>query len=412
MPNDSDDTPTERATTTLSDNRGSSIKGASAMARVVIMQPYVPTYRAPFFAALGARLAEQGHELVIASGEPTGAQAKRGDVAHIQGVRQRTMRARTVRIGNAQIRLVDGRSAWKDADVVVAELAAGASATYGVLLQRKRSVGVWGHVEAFTAPDTRLTRSLRRWQARKASHVLAYTDVGADVARGWGVDPDRVTALHNTVDVSALSEAVRRVAAEDPMKVRDRLGLGRGPVFAMIGGLDASKRVDLVVEALDLLSRSRPDIQLAVGGRGELEPAFHAAVARGQVRLLGYVGDGVKAEIARVATALLNPGRVGLIAVESMAMRLPIITSFGARHGPEYEYLTPGTDSVACPPDAQALASAMIELADKPELAAQLASEAGKKASAFSLQHMVDQYTVALDSLMDDAKSRSRHPRM
>lgn len=382
------------------------------MARIVIMQPYVPAYRAPFFAALGARLAGQGHELVIAAGEPTGPQAERGDVARVPGVPMRTMRTRTVRIGAAQIRLTKGRAAWKDADIVVAELAAGASATYGALLQLRRPVGVWGHVEAFTAPDTRVTRSLRRWQTRKATHVLAYTDVGASVARSWGVDPAHVTSLRNTIDVSALSAAVHRVATEDPMKVRTRLGLGRGPVFSVIGGLDASKRVDLIVEALDLLSRFRPDIQIAVAGHGELEPAFNSAVARGQVRLLGYVGNETKADLASVSTALLNPGRVGLIAVESMAMQLPIITTSDTRHGPEYDYLTPGSDSVVCAPDARALASAMTELAADPDRATDLAAEVGKKAHSFSLDHMVDQYESALDSLIAKAKSRSRHPKM
>jgi glycosyltransferase involved in cell wall biosynthesis len=382
------------------------------VARIVIMQPYVPAYRAPFFAALGVRLAEQGHELIIASSEPTGAQAKRGDVAHVQGVQQRTMRARTVRIGNAQVRLVKGQSAWKDADVIVAELAAGASATYSALLQRRRPVGVWGHVEAFTAPDTRLTRSLRRWQARKATHVLAYTDVGADVARGWGLNPAKVTSLHNTVDVSALSKAVHRVAAEDPIEVRARLGVGRGPVFAMVGGLDASKRVDLVIESLDLLWQRRPDIQLVVGGRGVLESAFDDAVSRGQVHMLGYVGNDSKADVARVAIALLNPGRVGLIAVESMAMRLPIITTTGTRHGPEYEYLSPGRDSVECEAIASTITSAMIELADDPELAARLSTAIGEKSEAYTLQHMVDRYADALASLINDAKTRSRHPKM
>ncbi|RDH98525.1 glycosyltransferase involved in cell wall biosynthesis [Curtobacterium sp. AG1037] len=382
------------------------------MARIVIMQPYVPTYRAPFFEALAARLAEQGHELVIAAGEPTGAQAKRRDVARIEGVSQRRLRARTMSLGRARLRLVNGRSVWKDADVVVAELAAGATATYGALLQCRRPVGVWGHVEAFTAPDNRLTRSLRRWQTRAATHVLAYTDTGAAVAKDWGVDAARVTSLHNTIDVTALSQAIERVKAVDRSTVRSRLGLGSGPVFAMIGGIDASKRIDLVVGALDALWASRPDIQLLVGGRGELEPAFDAAVARGQVRLVGYVGNDAKAEFARVATALLNPGRVGLIAVESMAMKLPIVTTSGARHGPEYEYLTPGTDSIECGPNASELAATLIALADDSERVGQLSTAIGERLNAFALSHMVDRYASALESLVDDAKTRSGHSKM
>jgi glycosyltransferase involved in cell wall biosynthesis len=382
------------------------------VARIVVMQPYVPAYRAPFFTALEARLRDEGHELVIAAGEPTGPQAQRNDVAHLNDVPQRALRARTVRLGSARLRLVSARSVWRDADVIVAELAAGSAATYGALLQCRRPVGVWGHVEAFTAPDTRVTRALRRWQTRAASHVLAYTDKGATVAKEWGVPPGHVTSLHNTVDVSALTDAIDRVQGQSEADVRARLGVDCGPIFAMIGGLDESKRVDLVVETLDLLWASRPEIQLVVGGRGDLEAAFGPAVSRGQVRVLGYVENETKAALARVATALLNPGRVGLIAVESMAMRLPIITTRGARHGPEYEYLTPGEDSVECAPSASALASAMIELADDPVRAGAMASAIGKKAAAFSLEYMVDQYAAALTSLIEDAKTRPGHPKM
>ncbi|GGL83397.1 hypothetical protein GCM10009706_22570 [Curtobacterium citreum] len=382
------------------------------MARIVIMQPYVPSYRAPFFSALAERLAEQGHELVIAAGQPTDAQAKRRDGARIPGVSERRLRTRIVKLGPARLRLVNARPAWKDADVVVAELAAGASATYGALLQCRRPVGVWGHVEAFTAPDSRLTRALRRWQTRAATHVLAYTDTGAALAKDWGVDAAHVTSLHNTVDLTALSQAIDRAKADDPSTVRARLGLSSGPVFAMIGGLDASKRIDLVVGALDVLWASRPEIQLIVGGRGELEPAFSEAVERGQVRLVGYVGNDAKAEFARVATALLNPGRVGLIAVESMAMELPIVTTSGARHGPEYEYLTPGVDSIECEPTATALAATLVALADDSEQVGQLSAAIGKRLDAFSLSHMVDQYAGALESLVDASKTRSRHSKM
>lgn len=384
----------------------------SSVARVVIMQPYVPAYRAMFFAALASRLREQGHDLMVAAATPTGVQAKREDVTRIPGVKQLTLRVRTLKLGPAQLRLTKGRPAWKNADVIVTELAAGASATYGALLQHRRPVGVWGHVEAFTAPDTPTTRALRRWQARRASHVLAYTDIGAAVAEVWGVAPTKITSLHNSVDTAGLSSQIERVRAEGAAGARRRLGAGDGPVFAMIGGLDESKRIDLVVEALDVLWETRRDIQLMVGGRGELEPAFASAVARGQARVLGYVGDTAKADIASVATALVNPGRVGLIAVESMTMALPIITTTGTRHGPEFEYLTPGTDSIACTPDATTLASTMAELADDPGLVASLASAIGKKAPMFSLDHMVDQYAAALDSLIEDAETRSRRSKM
>lgn len=382
------------------------------MARVVIMQPYVPSYRVPLFSELATRLREQGHELVIASGEPTGSQADRHDSTSLEGVRERFVRTSSLKVGSIHFRFGWGRSAWRDADVIVAELAAGSLTTYGALMQRRRPVAVWGHVDAFVQPDIALGRALRRWQARTSSRVLAYTKRGAALARRWGVPADKVTNLQNTVDTADLSHAIEQRRSIDSQAIRERLGVGDGPVFAMIGGIDESKRVDLVVAALDLLWQTHPSVQLVVGGRGELEPQFKRSRDRGQVRMLGYVGAATKADIARVAVALLNPGRVGLVAVESMAMALPIITTRGTRHGPEFDYLEPETDCLVCAPEPAALAEAMTSLADHPDAANRLASAIAAKSPAFALAGMVDRYTDAIDSLLQSIKTRSGHPKM
>lgn len=176
----------------------------------------------------------------------------------------------------------------------------------------------------------------------------------------------------------------------------------------MIGGIDASKRVDLVVSALEELWGRRPDIQLIVGGRGDLESDFDRARERGQVRLLGHVDDEQKGRIARIAVALVNPGRVGLIAVESMTMALPIITTTTARHGPEFEYLTPGVDAVVCAPEARAIADELVRLVDHPAAASTLQSAIARKAEGAQLSDMVDRFVQAVDLLARGNESRGR----
>ena len=62
--------------------------------------------------------------------------------------------------------------------------------------------------------------------------------------------------------------------------------------------------------------------------------------------MLGYSGPAEKALIMRIAQALLNPGRIGLIAVDSLAVGVPILATDWKFHAPEYDYLTPGRDVV------------------------------------------------------------------
>ncbi|WP_216099681.1 hypothetical protein, partial [Curtobacterium sp. MMLR14_002] len=58
---------------------------------------------------------------------------------------------------------------------------------------------------------------------------------------------------------------------------------------------------------------------------------------------------------------------MGLIAVESMALGLPIVTTSGTRHAPEYEYLVPGVSAVEVPPIASELAATMQRMTQDSE---------------------------------------------
>src|SRR5262249_20738395 len=46
------------------------------------------------------------------------------------------------------------------------------------------------------------------------------------------------------------------------------------------------------------------------------------------------------------AKLLLVPGAVGLVALDSFALGIPLVTTNWPWHGPEFEYLTPGANAV------------------------------------------------------------------
>lgn len=59
---------------------------------------------------------------------------------------------------------------------------------------------------------------------------------------------------------------------------------------------------------------------------------------------------------------LLNPGRVGLVAVDALVLGLPVLTSDAGRHAPEIEYLTEGSDLFTVPATPTDLADAWLRL--------------------------------------------------
>jgi glycosyltransferase involved in cell wall biosynthesis len=165
----------------------------------------------------------------------------------------------------------------------------------------------------------------------------------------------------NAVDVVGLKTHMDGISDADLAEYMHHQGLHPGKVVGYVGGLDAPKRVDLLSAILDELWAADPEVKLLLGGAGADLDKLETAVARGQVVPLGHVGGPAKAYLFRSAGVILNPGRIGLLAVETLAAGLPIVTTGAALHAPEHEYLVE-RESVWTVPDSDARSAAALTL--------------------------------------------------
>ena len=143
-------------------------------------------------------------------------------------------------------------------------------------------------------------------------------------------------------------------------------GLSDQRVLSYIGALGQSKKVDLLAAALDVMWREDPRVRVLVAGRGVLEHLLAPAVERGQVILLGYADASVKALMAAVSSALLNPGRIGLIAVDALVLGRPILTTRYPFHAPAFEYLHEGDSMFVADMTPAAFADLALKAAYRP----------------------------------------------
>ncbi|OBA86175.1 hypothetical protein A5662_03175 [Mycobacteriaceae bacterium 1482268.1] len=322
-------------------------------ARVAIVQDYLPQYRVGFFTGLVERLADNGIDCVVVAGRPTGSHAVRSDIGTTTPwLLQASPRQIVIGSDGPRFYGYGTDRYWRDCDGVVMALC-GTSLDLTMELLRKwtskRRVGVWGHVAPATKAGNPLDLAIERYQMRRSDHVFAYTESGADFAVTTGVRPEKVTPVMNSTDVSELLGAYNSIPQSDVSEFQDHHRLTAGKTFGFIGGLDAPKRIDFLAEVLDYIWKHDHEVKLLVGGRGDQESLLSSAVTRGQVVMLGYVGSQEKALLLRSAEGLVNPGRIGLLAVESMAVGIPILTTDWKFHGPEYEYLEPGDDVLLTP---------------------------------------------------------------
>ena len=368
------------------------------MRRVVIVQPYVPSYRVPLFEGLRERLLADGVDLSIVAGTPKGEQAARNDSAKLSF--QRPVRSFEMRFRGRSLRLKPAMSATRGADLVISELASGALETYGFQLRRRQKSAVWGHGYAAASAPSDLDTRLERWIMRRADRVFVYTDAGHAAAVTAGVEPPLITVLNNTVDTTALHTAIETISEKDVEKFREAHDLGTGPICMFIGGLDAPKRVEFLLRTGEALAARIPGFRLVICGDGEQKSIVNRFRSSPWLRYLGRVSVREKALLARCGSLILNPGRVGLIAPESLAMGTPIATTAWPYHAPEFSYLVDGVNALITVDSLAGYITGVSDLLGDPAALDRLRDGCAAAAHSYSLESMVERFAAGiLDTL-------------
>lgn len=311
---------------------------------LLIVQEYVPAYRVAFFSKLISSLETSGITCRVAASKPRGPQLERGDAVDADWIVPYS--GRQLQIAGKRVGLGGARKLWSSHDAVIVGHLGSSVDTYQAILDGKRGrikVGLWGHIKSYVNDGNPIDLALERWQLRNSDHIFAYTRGGHDYAIETGALPRRVTTVMNATDTSRLVAARDAISEAEVQAFMASHRLRFGKTLGYIGGLDASKRVDFLAAALDRLWTLDPEIRVLIGGKGASSHLLTDARDRGQAIMLGYVRPDAQAMIARASSALINPGRIGLVAVDALVLGAPILTTSWKYHAPESEFLQEGT---------------------------------------------------------------------
>lgn len=356
-------------------------------ARVAFVQPVYADYRLAFYTRLTEELTARHVGLDLYSGRETRARLARGDELHGLDVHY----VSTFRVGFGSFALSFKWLPRLDLyDLVVVEHGSTILENYLLLARKKPRVALWGHGGGFVSGGATADLALERWQIRRSCHYFAYTEDGASRVVATGMPSELVTVVNNSTDVRSSAIAVE--------EARRLGGDGRASrTVLVIGSLDSSKRVDLIVETGRLLSSAYPDFRLLIVGDGvQRDLVYRAAEASGSIEFFGRRNGAELASIAARASLILNPGRVGLVAVDSIAFGLPIVTCENSRHAPEYSYLSPGVDAVVAKPDAGALSRAIGSLFDSRERLLAMQEAISSKRRDLGVENMASRFAMGI----------------
>jgi glycosyltransferase involved in cell wall biosynthesis len=245
-------------------------------------------------------------------------------------------------------------------------------------------------------------RSIDRLLARHTDLGIAVSEsTKAFMVRQRHLPPDRIRVVFN----GAPLEEFRLPSAERVRAERDRLGLGASEsVVGTIGRLDAQKGMTYFLEAAALVLRRRPDVRFVIAGDGPLL-SQHQEEARALGIAERTVFTGFCEDIALLQSVLdvqvfasLWEG-TPLTVFEAMAMRRPIVSTTADGLG---EVLRHGESALLVSPrDVEGLAAGVLELLERPALAARLAAQAGSDSHHFDVRRTVEELQEIYQGLVN-----------
>jgi len=363
--------------------------------RVVFVQKFVPHYRLPFFERFRDELTERGIEFLLIYGEPD---AYEGSKVRMEYPEWGTkVNSRIVKLAGRFLYWQGIVSHIRKGDLVIVEQAAKLIDNY-VLYALCRfgyiRMGYFGHGENFQSDDELFISGwLKRRMLINVTRWFAYTELTRTSLLKQGVPDGKISVVNNTL------LPPENLTTHEIQKVPGR--------FLYIGGLYFLKRLDLVFDGFALASKNNPSLELHVVGDGpDRTIAEKAAAENPQVTYHGSLyGEERNAMIAS-ADAILMPGLVGLVAVDSFFFNTPILTSHAGQHSPEVAYLENNVNALFDGEDgnAQSYGQLIEQFASEEGLKEKLQLGCQNSVDLYSMNNMVQRFCDGVESVFSGGK--------
>jgi glycosyltransferase involved in cell wall biosynthesis len=230
------------------------------------------------------------------------------------------------------------------------------------------------------------------WVYRGTPAIAVSESTKADMVRR-GLSAERISVIPNGIDVERYTP--------DPTVRAER------PTLLFLGRLKKYKRVDLVIDAVQVLAQRGVDVDLLIAGEGEEQAALAERVRRlglqDRVTLLGFLDEPTKLDVLRRAWVHVLTSRKegwGISNIEAAACGTPSVASDSP--GLRESVLDGKTGLLVPHGDVGALAGAIERLVTDPALRDLMGREARAYAETLSWDAAADAFEGYLTRLVED----------
>jgi glycosyltransferase involved in cell wall biosynthesis len=353
----------------------------------------------PVFAQLAERLAAEGLELSVVYSDPNSAALTRADNVDLDAPWARKVPARWL-LGD-RLLYQSALGELRGADLVVLEHANKFLLNYCLLAlprSRRRKVAFWGHGRNRQATGSSVSEWVKRRTLLWVDWWFAYTAGVGEYLVECGFPRQRISIMGNTTDTASFRQTLARVHDADVQAFRTRWHVRSDATVGLFcGSLYPEKHIEFLVEAAQLIRRAVPEFELVIAGGGpQAVLAQRLANSADWIHYVGPLFGPAKATCFRSAKVFLNPGLVGLSAVDALCAGLPVFATNVPIHSPEIEYLKPGMNGMISKFDCAEYAGSVIAALQNQKLFAQLCEGVAASAAALSVEAMVESIATGI----------------
>ena len=365
---------------------------------------WIPSYREAFYTKLQVDLDARGIDMEVLHGSPPASRRARKDSVAPPWATYISNKELSVK--GTEVTWQPVFNAAKDADLIIVQNEAALPFTYLAMAHRRLGgplVAMWGHGAHFNEAEANAAaEAVKRRVAPHVDHFFAYTQRSADIVADLGLPLDKISVVNNSRNSDANLQDTGQVD-EELQVLLSEVGARSSHVGWMVSALDEWKRLPFLVDTLDEIRSRLPDFEFFVLGQGDDSTISTAASSRPWLHALGPRFAADKAAVGELADVTIQPGLIGLHAIDSFAFGTPMVTTEHPVHSHEFDYLIDGQNALvlAAGSSAAELGAATAELLTDRGRLSSLQTGCAASAGVYTIESMVERFADGIEAVID-----------